>query len=764
MAAAGAEAAAAGAGAASEISPPGWLAAGAGAGAASAAEISPPTTAVAVLERAVLKQDKLGKFLFPGGVAETGRRVKLNPSHMFFGVTKLNGEDTFPYYDKNNFSKPEHEGEFEFEKMFMKHIKNNCLSLINTGFMFDTGQLTLESLKNINTGIYSTNDKSDRIYKSTYLCYLLVTGSDSIPILVSTGILVITKDNIGHLWSFVTNPAYSGKGYGSKFLEHIKNLLLTRDIKILRLIVSNSNYPFMSFEQRLLFYSKNDFRIFSQNGKDNIKFITPDRKEHTLKLIAPLSSMSRGSSKSGCTLTYSTKIGGRVVQHTNSVSYDYLKKNTIISVINPKNEIIGQCDIESEVLGVLPKPIDQKTLYSSPPGRLYSCLFHGEILSKSFNQGTIKTFKVPSNVELIVVNQIGSALYAYQWFYFLHIYNYYGFSEIPIEILKFIFPNIRTEDIRYAKRNPDGSVGETTEKEIIIPSLIKDYSHLINATKKRSGSIVFQGTGDKVRDDSFTVSAYGPGDVCPNLALSMTIHTNAGRNWKIYDMALREGGLRVSKDGKNLYVPSHGYSTDKMLSSDRVWPEPKNIENYTDMTEHPEKIDPGRFIKPTETLETMVKRAIKHTILNTTREDVDEDVKNIRIVVGCCAGLYRNYSPSLLKHLQQAMFVPGYDTLKRVQYTSHKHLITLLNSFGEKINSFTRSISSGSLLNMDVRSSKYSDVRDIMLKRLHHYLAGTHHHSSIIPIGRAPMSRKTRRNKKRNKNKTKRKHLNKHTS
>jgi GNAT superfamily N-acetyltransferase len=757
--AAGAAAAASAAGA--EILPSGWSAAPRTAETAAAAAA---TRTIDMLERVILKQDKIGKFLFPGGVAGTSLGTRLKSSHMFFGVTKLNGEDTFPYYDKYNFSKPEYEGEFEFEKYFIEHLEKNCLSLINTGFMFDIGHLTLDSLKDINKGVYSTNDKSEGTYKSTYLCHLLVTGSDSIPILVSTGILVITKDNIGHLWSFVTNPAYSGKGYGTKFLEHVKNLLFTHGIKILRLIVSNSNYPFMSFEQRLLFYSKNGFKIFSQNGKDNIKFITPDRKEHTLKLIAPLSSTS--SSKSGCTLFYNTKIDEKVVQHTHSVSYDYLKKNTIISVINPKNEIIGQCDIKSEVLGVPPKPIDQKTMYSSPPGRLYSCLFHGEILSKSFNQGTIKTFKVPSNVELIVVNQIGSALYAYQWFYFLHIYNYYGFSAIPIEILKFIFPNIRTEDIRYAKRNPDGSIGETVEKEIIIPSLIKDFSHLINASKKRSGSIAFHGTGDEVRDDSFTVSAYGPGDVCPNLALSMTIHTNAGRNWKIYDMALREGGLRVSKDGKNLYVPSRDYSTDKdkMLSSDRVWPEPKNIENYTDMTEHPEKIDPGRFIKPTETLETMVKKAITHTILNTTREDVDEDVENIRIVVGCCAGLYRNYSPTLLKHLQQAMFVPGYDTLKRVQYTSHRHLITLLKSFGERINSFTRSISSGSLLNMDVRGSKYSDVRDIMLKRLHHYLAGTHNHSSISPIGRAPMSRKTRRNKKRNKNKTKRKHLNKHTS
>lgn len=661
-----------------------------------------------------LNQDAVGRKLFPGRTYDGNPNP--NPINVF-GMIRIGGTSgVFPgtngYDNLTNFIYSS-DGNYEFEKEFLDFIKTNCVNLMNTAFMFDSGKITLDSLGGISSSLYTTDERHGE-FKSSYLCFLLIINPNSIPILVSTGVLVFTNDDFGHLWSFSTNPLYSGRGYGTFFINRIKQDLKRIGVRQLRLVVSNSNYPFMSFEERLLFYVKKGFSVGSQNpSKPNIKIYPPDRTEYRIKGIGP-------NNATECLLIEVDSDGNELRKLQ---KYTDLK-NSLISVIDPSKQLIGISVIDSTPKITPLKGIPMRS-YSGPPDKLYSCLFHGEIINKSFKNGTIKTFKVPENVELIVLNQIGSYLYDYQWILFLQMYNDFEMSTIPIEILQYIFPKCRTTNITYTD--------ETTRPEILVPSLVKNTEHNIKVTKQFSSSLLIK----RVNGHAFTARVYESGDICPEMSLSMTIHTKAGADLRNYEKTFRGGGLRVSPDNNTLYIPPENFiDPSAMISDDRVFPDNSTVLSFTDTSVSGTDIKLGQCIKTKHTLSEIINKAIKHSKSRRVPsaaaaaaaaaadddDDDDDDEKRIRIVVGCCAGLYSYYSKELLEYFRNVMVIPGFNSIKEVKYTSKDELSTIMNNLGRAIQLFDGTVTSGELLRIFESSSTSETKKQIILKRLFNLL------------------------------------------
>ena len=657
------------------------------------------------LKELALTQDDVGKKLFPGGVYSQSCIMSTN---VFFGMIRLGGTARlFPVYDTltETFINSTH---YEFERNFFNFLKTNCIDLMNTAFMFDLEKkITTDSLGDISSSLYTTTETSGN-FESSYLCFLLTKNTSNIPILVSTGVLVITKNyfgHFGHLWNFATNPLYSGCGYGTYFINLIKRDLKTISGKQLRLVVSNSNYPFMSFEERLLFYVKKGFSIASQNlTKPNIKMYSSDNDQIKITRINPYDDTK-------CTLIGVNKDGTTI---SGVMSYTDLKNKYLISVIDKSKQLIGISIIDSVPSIITPPMYLPDRSYSKPPDMLYSCLFHGEIMSKSLTDGTIETFTVPENVELIIVNQIGSNLYASQWRLFLTMYNNFNMSDIPIEILQYIFPKIHTTNKTYKD--------ELARPEILVPTLVKDRQRQqnIQITKQFSSSLLLKGNSGDVTGNALTARVYRPGDICPEMNLSMKIHTKAGKYSTIYDCALRGGGLRVSSNHKTMYVPPENYlDPSNFLSKDRVFPNKKTIEDYIDTSVSGAEIKPGFFVRSITKLSDMIEKAKEDSA-----ESDDDDKILIRIVVGCCAAMDSNYSTELLEYFRNAMIIPGYNSIKEVGYSSLDDLEKRIHGIGEIINLFNKSVTSGELLRMFESSSSSSslETKNIILTRLFNLL------------------------------------------
>ena len=122
----------------------------------------------------------------------------------------------------------------------------------------------LSSAFNVNPFVINLNNSKN---------YMIIYSKDIIDTNIEKYIIgfisIKQKDNELQIWNFAIDQKYRGKGFGSKVIKSVQNILGQKNI---RLFVKNLPFPEM-FTKRLQFYRKMGFIEISRKNIFNNKVV-----------------------------------------------------------------------------------------------------------------------------------------------------------------------------------------------------------------------------------------------------------------------------------------------------------------------------------------------------------------------------------------------------------------------------------------------------------------------------------------------------------
>jgi hypothetical protein len=404
--------------------------------------------------------------------------------------------------------------------------------------------------------------------------YLLCISNKTDNELVS-GALLIDKVRsdvfIADVFGVAANPKYIGSGGGSALILSILYtpfVFGTEDSRkkhFIQLEVAKDSYPFTEFIDRFIFYARNGFTTAKGSMQsiveNDVYSIDLSKERFNSKYILGAGNYDEVVGSAGLKIGLeSWKSGLKASTPTSDVYFrtDAIASYDITKILTDLKSAMEKIKPSAQLSNALSIPLPTSLGFISHSGYV-----------PTRDKKGIATFKVPDNLEIIIMNTPGyttySNIFSSNWAAVAKYFRY-----IPIDYLKKLFPPFKSTNINETQ---------------VVPLTSK--AEFIHAT---SGGIMYNITGETI-SSSIQIHCYNSGDFCPELGFGVRLgpgsDDHASLLFGLYDMS-----SETEPDYKKLYMtrdfnklnsnenqlfdernPFMPYANDKWPDSRyRIWP------------------------------------------------------------------------------------------------------------------------------------------------------------------------------------------------
>ena len=294
---------------------------------------------------------------------------------------------------------------------------------------------------------------------------------------------------VGEIWSVISNPNYIRSGAVAFMILSIFNEFHKLSTNgYIMLSVATTNFPFISFYDRLMLYGRYGFKYPMGDV-----FVVDNQGNYTtanLRMFEFKSPFVRGAMDDNTYVTYEEQ---RVTLHDFKQLYPFIHPTQLDGTpIRFISEQITDMNMEKvrTVIHSLGRQ-DIKTINTEIPQKRLSYLSHSAYVL-SDNRQFITATRVPDNVEVVIINSIGhsitDALIKVNWNMAMKYLNY-----LPIQQIQALYPGFKI---------PSGH-------GIPVDDPVKFFECISNGLINVFG------------DTSVQIHAYNTGDLCPNVLFAL---------------------------------------------------------------------------------------------------------------------------------------------------------------------------------------------------------------------------------------------------